>query len=83
MEEILNEDVIDVSALKELVFNGCPDSGSIRAECWRLILGALPPDKREWDESNKLQRDNYKTFVHEFIIRPEVEKSVRSTDPLR
>jgi len=82
MEEILSEDVIDVDRLKDLVFSGCPDSGSWRALCWRLILSALPADRAEWESSNQLQRANYKTFVQDFIIRPETEKSVRSTDPL-
>ena len=83
MDEVLKEDVIDIAALKDLVFSGCPDSGSTRALCWRLILSALPPNRAEWDQNNQTQRDNYKTFVNEFIIRPETEKSVRSTDPLR
>ena len=79
----MSEDVIDVDRLKDLVFSGCPDSGSWRALCWRLILSALPADRAEWESSNQLQRANYKTFVQDFIIRPETEKSVRSTDPLR
>ena len=83
MEELLRQDIIDIGALKDLAFSGCPDSGSIRALCWRLILSALPPDRSEWDQNNKIQRDNYTTFVNEFIIRPETQKSVRSTDPLR
>jgi len=82
MDEILNRDHIDLAELKDRAFNGCPDSGSCRALCWRLLLSALPADRSEWDSTNQIQRENYRTFVQEFVIKPENEKSVRSTDPL-
>ena len=68
---------------QDRAFNGCPDSGSCRSLCWRLLLSALPADRSEWDSTNQIQRENYRTFVQEFVIKPENEKSVRSTDPLR
>ena len=39
IETILLQDDINLEKLKELTFNGCPDNGSTRARCWRLILG--------------------------------------------
>ena len=80
---ILEGKEIDLKSLKESAFNGCPDSGSTRALCWRLLLGALPRVRHEWDEITKVQRDDYKAFVNDFIIRSEKEKNQSMLDPLR
>jgi len=81
--EILEGKEINLKNLKETVFNGCPDTGSTRAICWRLLLGALPRVKDEWKEINKIQRDDYKAFVNDFIIKSEKDKNQSSLDPLR
>jgi len=83
ISEILSARIIDLDGLKELTFNfGCPDSGSDRALCWRLLLGALPKNRTEWSETLLTQRENYKMFVNDFVIKSEQEKSSESCDPL-
>ena len=84
ISEILSARIIDLDGLKDLTFNfGCPDSGSDRALCWRLLLGALPKNRTEWSETLLTQRENYKMFVNDFVIKSEQEKSSESCDPLR
>ena len=83
LAEILKENEINLDRLKDGVFNGCPDIGSTRALCWRLLLGALPKAKEGWEETCKIQRDDYKAFVKDFIIHSETEKHQSTLDPLR
>ena len=68
LSEILSARIIDLDGLKDLTFNfGCPDSGSDRALCWRLLLGALPKNRGEWSETLLTQRENYKMFVNVIV----------------
>lgn len=38
---------VDLDTLRELTWSGCPPP--LRADCWRLLLGYLPPSRdRRW-----------------------------------
>jgi hypothetical protein len=38
---------VDLDALREATWSGCPPP--LRADCWRLLLGYLPPSRdRRW-----------------------------------
>lgn len=41
--DILNEEVIDVGALKRHLAEGIPDEAAmVREYCWKIVLGYLP-----------------------------------------
>ena len=83
IESILDQENIDLEKLKDHTFNGCPDNGSLRARCWRLLLGALPLKRSTWNEVLKVQRENYNAFVTDFVIKCEQKKNQANSDPLR
>ena len=83
IETILCQEDIDIDRLKDFTFNGCPDNGSVRARCWRLLLGALPSKRSTWAEALRVQRENYNAFVTDFVIKCEQKKNQAKLDPLR
>jgi len=82
IETILCQEDIDIDRLKDFTFNGCPDNGSVRARCWRLLLGALPSKRSTWAEALRVQRENYNAFVTDFVIKCEQKKNQAKLDPL-
>jgi hypothetical protein len=47
------------------------EGGSHRALAWRVLLGYLPPDRREWSAVANQQRQSYHQFVQElFCVEP-------------
>jgi hypothetical protein len=42
-------------------------SGCHRGLAWRILLGFLPPDRREWMATAEQQRHSYHTFVQELF----------------
>uniref|UniRef100_A0A1B6LT36 TBC1 domain family member 13 n=1 Tax=Graphocephala atropunctata TaxID=36148 RepID=A0A1B6LT36_9HEMI len=69
-EELLNGEEINMTTLRSLCFNGCPDEGGHRAICWRLLLNYLPLNKTLWCEVLARKRDLYRQFVDEMIVNP-------------
>lgn len=49
---------------------GIEDEGSHRAVAWRVMLGYLPTDNREWESTLTERRNEYKTFVKEWFANP-------------
>ncbi|XP_031556104.1 TBC1 domain family member 13-like [Actinia tenebrosa] len=64
----LNAPVINMRKLRTLCFNGIPDVSGIRAVCWKLMLGYLPPERETWSTVLSKQRSVYQQFVQEIII---------------
>ncbi|CAG2115969.1 unnamed protein product, partial [Medioppia subpectinata] len=69
-EDTHEETVIDTRSLRELCFEvGCPDDQKhIRSLVWKILLGYLPSDRREWTKHLEEKRKLYKQFVSELII---------------
>ncbi|XP_032232579.1 TBC1 domain family member 13 [Nematostella vectensis] len=67
-QEALHTPVINLRKLRTLCFSGIPEGAGIRALCWMLMLGYLPPEKENWKNVLARQRELYKQFVHEIII---------------
>ncbi|VEN55951.1 unnamed protein product [Callosobruchus maculatus] len=70
LDHILDEDIINIRALKNLTFHGIPDDQGKRALCWRLLLNYLPPEKEKWMCHLQEKRNLYKQFINEMIVRP-------------
>jgi hypothetical protein len=59
---------IDLSLLRKVASQvGIPEEGSHRAVAWRVLLGYLPVDNREWETTLTERRQEYKTFVKEWF----------------
>jgi hypothetical protein len=59
---------IDLTLLRKMASQvGIPDEGSHRAVAWRVLLGYLPPDNREWERTLQERRQEYKAFVKEWF----------------
>lgn len=61
---------VDVRKLKQLCFQGCPDVEGIRATCWMLLLGYLPPKVSDWDRVLQEQRAAYLRLRQEVLSSP-------------
>lgn len=71
-QELLQADVVDLKKLRELCFQGCPDQDGIRATCWKLLFGYLPPETKLWESLLKGQRDVYHQLLDEVLVGPQL-----------
>jgi hypothetical protein len=63
--------IVPLNILRRVSSQGIDDddenSGSHRGLTWRLLLGFLPADRRQWDAVAAEQRQSYHTFVQELF----------------
>ncbi|XP_045463599.1 TBC1 domain family member 13 [Harmonia axyridis] len=69
-DDLISEDIIDLSELKSVAFHGIPDDQGLRSLCWRLLLNYLPPERELWDSFLLKKRDLYRQFIDEMIVMP-------------
>jgi hypothetical protein len=67
---MLSSEAIDFERLRTRCFQGCPDGEGIRATCWKILLGYLPPDTTSWEAVLESKRALYHQLVKETIINP-------------
>lgn len=67
-EELLSREQIDVPLLRKYCFHGIPDGPSLRSLCWKILLGYLGGDRRQWPEYLAQQRQLYARFVNEMVV---------------
>lgn len=62
---------VPLNILRRVSSQGIEDddeqNGSFRALAWRVLLGYLPPDRREWKDVAQKQRESYHIFVQELF----------------
>ncbi|QRV76470.1 Rab-GTPase-TBC domain protein [Ceratobasidium sp. AG-Ba] len=63
-EEILDPSsalrVVDIPLLRSLSLQGIPEHPAwMRSRIWRLLLGALPPEKDRWEDTARKSRTRY------------------------
>lgn len=69
-DSILQRDVVDLKALRNLAFHGIPDDQGKRALCWRLLLNYLPLERAKWVNFLIEKRNLYHRFIEEMIVIP-------------
>lgn len=79
--KILDSQVIDIEALRELCWNGIP--GEMRPICWRLLLGYLPPNKNRQAQTLLRKRREYQEMVPQFYDISNSERSDEELSALR
>ncbi|KAJ2089126.1 hypothetical protein IW138_003706 [Coemansia sp. RSA 986] len=56
---------VDVCSLVALCFRGIPEVSGLRALCWQILLGYLPPDRQAWSQVLRSSRESYAQLVGE------------------
>jgi len=77
-EAILRCDMIDMKKLKLLSFNGCPDENGIRSLTWKILLNYLVLDRTKWQSHLNKQRELYRGYIRETIIKPGLTSTSQS-----
>ncbi|KAJ2515820.1 hypothetical protein GGI11_003647 [Coemansia sp. RSA 2049] len=54
---------VDVRSLVALCYHGIPDVSGLRALCWQILVGYLPPDRRMWARVLQSSRESYAQLV--------------------
>ncbi|CAF5156001.1 unnamed protein product, partial [Rotaria magnacalcarata] len=70
--------MIDIKKLKALAFNGCPDENGIRSLTWKILLSYLMLDRTKWALHLSKQRELYRGYIRETIIKPGLTPSSES-----
>ncbi|KAK8918389.1 hypothetical protein KSP39_PZI021124 [Platanthera zijinensis] len=66
----LSRQPIDLVELRRLASQGIPDADGIRPTVWKLLLGYLPNDRRQWVQELQKKRARYLAFKEEFLVNP-------------
>ncbi|XP_063633283.1 TBC1 domain family member 13 [Cydia splendana] len=69
-EEMLDNDVIDISSLRKLAFNGIPDDKGLRSLVWKILLHYVPQEKNIRETTLVNKRQLYKQYINEIIVSP-------------
>eukprot|EP00887_Chlorella_sp_A99_P006931 scaffold2.g6931.t1 len=66
-QRLLDEQIVDLEALRELAWSGVPPG--MRALCWRLLLGYLPPSRERRSQVLGRRRAEYRNLLPEYYDR--------------
>ncbi|KAI5054886.1 hypothetical protein GOP47_0030031 [Adiantum capillus-veneris] len=66
----LSKKLIQIAELQRLASEGIPDSGSIRAITWKLLLRYLPKSRDDWGIELDKKRAEYASFKEELLVTP-------------
>ncbi|SJX61245.1 related to GYP1-cis-golgi GTPase-activating protein [Sporisorium reilianum f. sp. reilianum] len=74
----------DLYSLRHLTLRGgLPDSPSwLRAQAWKVLLGYLPPEKKEWSSTLATRRREYYQFLNDLSPPSTSSESISSTSQL-
>lgn len=77
----------DLYSLRHLTLRGgLPDSPSwVRAQAWKVLLGYLPPEKKEWTATLAKRRREYYQFLSDFapsLNNPDTHGTLSDTDAM-
>ena len=77
-QRLLNDDTLDLSALRSLAWNGVP--AECRADVWRLLLGYLPLSKVRREGMLEKRRQEYITFLRQHYLSLSSSPAAASLD---
>jgi len=83
-DELLNtEGSLDIKLFKEKCYRGIPEGNSRRSISWRILLGYLPRQRKQWNNVLHEKRKLYAQFIDEMIVcNPEDNSPVIEDHPL-
>ena len=57
-----------------MAFHGITDEiKGLRPLVWRILLNYLPLDATQWDDTLRLNHDNYNIYKDELIAKPKLD----------
>ncbi|PVU93262.1 hypothetical protein BB559_003369 [Furculomyces boomerangus] len=59
---------IDLDKVRELCFDGIESSDGLRSICWRLMMGYLSTNRKNWAKELKESREFYYDFIKELVL---------------
>lgn len=73
--KVLSKRKINLTMLRSLSFRGIPsDLKSLRPLVWKVLLGYLPLETKQWDSFVKNQKKIYTEYRKELIIEPRINR---------
>jgi len=78
----LGEKSLDLLNIRKLCFGGIPEGRGRRALAWRLLFNYLPADKATWQDYLSRQRDTYRQFLEEIVLRNNSKAEAGEDHPL-
>lgn len=74
---VLNKSEIELEVLQQLCFDGIPDKPrSLKATCWKVLLGYLPIKTSSWDSVLEEQRRTYASYLEDIFHNPVYSSSI-------
>lgn len=80
-ENVLQADIIDMTALRKLAWNGIPSQH--RTFVWQLLLNYLPTNKSRREHVIATKRKEYYDLIPVYYQIPETERTNNENDTLR
>ena len=80
-EKILGADVVHLSELRQLAWNGVPNM--YRAQVWKLLLGYLPTNATRRDQTISRKRSEYKAAIAQHYDIDDNVRTLQEQDTLR
>lgn len=69
--EVINQKQINLDQLRKHSFTGVPtEVRGLRPMVWKLLLGCLPTDPSEWENTIRTNFQTYEDFKRELIVKP-------------
>jgi len=68
-DNTLSEKHLDLLNIRKLCFGGIPEGQGRRALAWRILFNYLPEDKTTWGDYLSRQRETYRQFLEEIVLR--------------
>ena len=71
---------INIGVVQRLAYDVIPDGMGLRSIYWMLLLGYLPPEKDEWEETLAKNRKSYFDMKEYFKYDPHSENSGKEVE---
>eukprot|EP00892_Ulva_mutabilis_P000974 jgi/Ulvmu1/10878/UM007_0054.1 len=82
INQLIQAEQVSLRDLGRLASAGIPAGKGVRARCWQLLLGYLPPRRDSWQETLVKRREEYASFCKDFALSTEKAGQARDDDPL-
>lgn len=70
----MNSQKIEMKKIRTLIFNGAPAIvHGLRPIVWKLLLGTLSTNCKEWEGQMDSNLKSYEGFKKELIVKPQVQ----------
>jgi len=61
----------DINSIRGAAFRGIPEESGLRPTFWKILLGLIPPDKKQWNKHFEQSHELYALWKKELMIQQE------------